>query len=137
MARIQLRIYLNPGQAEVTLGVQRQDDTFERLAGFIDTGAEVSLLPNDLLDKVRYRPFGSGTIIIDQAGIAGQSFEATQAFVMVTLEDDTGARTEPFEVPVWFGDTAIALIGFEGILDRAILHIDMRDTRSGWIELDP
>jgi hypothetical protein len=110
---------------------------FERLAGFIDTGAEVSLLLNDLLDKVRYRPFGSGTIIIDQAGIAGQSFEATQAFVMIILEDYAGARTESFEIPVWFGDTAIALVGFDGILDRATLYIDMCEIRSGWIEIDP
>jgi hypothetical protein len=137
MPRIQLRLYVDPGQAEVVFNVRRNDDTYERLVGVIDTGAAVSLLPNDLLDKVATRLAGSGTIIIDQAGIAGQSFEATEAYVTVFLEDQTGTRTAEFEVRVWFADTDEVLIGFEGILDQAILHINMRDAHNGWIEIDP
>ena len=135
MPRIQLRIYVDPGQAEVIFSVLRTDGSYERLSGVIDTGAEVSLLPNDLLNKVVYRPIGSGTIIIDQAGIARQSFEAMEAFVTGFLEDQTGAQSDQIEARVWFADTEITLIGFDGILDRAVLHIDMHK-RDGWIAME-
>jgi hypothetical protein len=59
MPRIQLQIYIDPGQAEVIFNVLRSDGSYERLSGVIDTGAEISLLPNDLLDKVVYRTIGS------------------------------------------------------------------------------
>ena len=73
---------------------------------------------------------------VEQAGIARQMFTVTEAFVQMFLEDPYGARTSVFEVRVGFADTDKVLIGCDGILDRAILHIDMRDTRSGWIEID-
>lgn len=135
MPRIQLQIYIEPGQAEVVFRVLRTDGSYEPLTGIIDTGAEISLLPNDLLDKVAYRPIGVGKIIIDQAGIARQAFEATEAYVTGFLEDRVGTQSGEIEVRVWFAETDITLIGFDGILDRAVLHIDMQK-RDGWIELD-
>ena len=136
MPKIQLRIYIDPGQAEVVLGIKDKQGFHERVTAIIDTGAAVSLFPNDLLDKVDFRPAERSAIIIDQAGIAGQSFAATEGFVTLFLEDQYGARTQEFAARVWFADTGQALVGFDGILDRAILHIDVR-TRTGWMDIDP
>ena len=136
MTRINLRLYVNPGEAEVTFSLQLQDQTYERVTGTVDTGAEVSLLPNYLLHKIGIASDEQlDSFIIDQAGIANQSFSATPASVNLFLEDSHGNRTGVFEVPVWFADTEIALIGFAGILDRSILHIDMPQ-RIGWLEID-
>lgn len=136
MTRIQLRVYVDPGEAEITLNVQLQDQSYERLTATLDTGATVSLLPIDLLDKTIHRLTAErGTIIIDQAGIAQQSFQATEAYIKIFLEDQFGNRTLPFEIPVWFAQTDIALVGFAGILDQSVLHLDMPQ-RSGWLEID-
>lgn len=44
MIRIQLRVYVSPGEAEVTFNVKLKDQSYERVTATIDTGAEVSLL---------------------------------------------------------------------------------------------
>jgi hypothetical protein len=137
MTKIQLFIYVNPGAAEVFINIKRKDGSYRRLSATIDTGAEVSLLPLTVLADVEYRPTERGKVIVQQAGIAKQEFEATEAYVTLFLEDQAGAKTDDFDAPFWFAGTEQVLIGFNGILDRAILHIDMRDTGSGWIELDP
>jgi hypothetical protein len=136
MSRIQLQIYMNPGQAEVVVNVQRTDQTYERLMAIVDTGAEISLLPKLLMDKLTYRLGTRGSFVIEQAGIAKQAFEAVEAYITIFLEDRVGNSTKPFEISVWFADTRTALIGFAGLLDRAVLHIDMLRERSGWIEID-
>lgn len=53
----------------------------------------------------------------------------------ITLEDEVGNLTPPFEILAWFADTDTRLIGFKDVLDRAVLHIDMLQ-RSGWLEVD-
>lgn len=134
MAHLQLRVYVDPGAAEIFCNVLRKDGNYEKLTAALDTGAAVSLLPDDLLEWVNYRLSPVGNISIDQAGIAKQSFSAIEGFVTITLEDQTGTITQPFEARVWFAKTNKALIGFADILDHAILHIDMLH-RSGWIEI--
>lgn len=137
MPRLQLRVYVEPGGAEIFLNFKRKDGIYQRIAATIDTGAEATLLPAQLLDTADYRVVERGEITVEQAGIAKQAFAATEAMIDVFLEDENGTRTNCFAVRVWFADTEMALLGFADILDKAILHIDMRDTRSGWLEIDP
>jgi hypothetical protein len=127
---------MDPGEVEITFGIRRTDQLYERMTGSVDTDAEVCLLPRSLMDKVEYR-FSEqrSEIIVDQAGIAKQSFRATEGFVTIILEDKFGNITQPFETRVWFAETDIALIGFDGVLSNAILHIDMPQL-SGWLEID-
>jgi hypothetical protein len=136
MARLQLRIYIEPGAAEIFFNILRRDGNYERLSAVIDTGAAVTLLPDDLLETVNYRPGDRGTITIEQAGIAKQAFQAVEHYVYVDLEDQFGQRTGVFEIPVWFTKTSKALVGFAGILDQAILQIDMLQ-RTGWLDITP
>jgi hypothetical protein len=134
MTHLQLRIYVDPSEAQIFVNLLRLDGNHETIAATIDTGAAVSLFSIDLLDVIAHRPTGQGTVLIDQAGIAEQFFEAVEALVTVSLEDESGNRTEPLEIPAWFADSDTPLIGFAGILDRAILHIDMPQ-RTGWLEI--
>jgi len=134
MTQIALRLYIGPGAAEILISVGRLDGGFERLTAIIDTGAAVTLLPAYLMADVEHRLEEKSAVVIEQAGIAQQAFKATAAIIRLFLEDELGAQSEELEVPVWFADTQAILIGFEGVLDRAILHIDMLN-RSGWIEI--
>jgi hypothetical protein len=136
MLRIQLLINIDPGSAECVINFRRSDGTPYRTMGFIDTGAEVSLFPKSLLEKIDHRLSPRGKIEVEQAGIAHQVFSAVEAFIPLFLEDATGNQTSEFEARGWFTDTDVILIGFDGILDRATLYIDMRQTRSGWLEFD-
>ncbi len=125
MTRIQLRVYRDPGQAEVFLNIKRKDNGYEKRASIVDTGAQVSLLPGLLMNILAYRLSERGSFTVEQAGIATQSFEAVEAYVTVFLEDMSGNRTDDFEARVWFAATREVLLGFDGILDRAVLHVDM------------
>jgi len=135
MPRIHLRVYIEPGEAEIVCNILIQDGEYERLTAIIDTGAEVSVFPERLLNTVVYRLSERGQFTIEQAGIARQVFEAIEAYVTITLEDQYGNVTRPFEIPVWFANTKIPLIGFAGVLDKSVLFIDT-PKRMGWIELD-
>ena len=88
-----------------------------------------------LLANADYVDAEPKSITIDQAGIAKQSFEAVEVIVTITLEDASGNKTQPLTIPAWFTETNRVLLGFAGVLDRAILHVDMPQ-QSGWIELD-
>lgn len=136
MPRLQLRVYVDPGSVELFVDLKRKDGGYHTIAATIDTGAEASLFPANLLNVVDYRLIEDGTITVEQAGIAQQAFKATEAFVTLFLEDANGIATRDFEALVWFADSEKVLVGFKDILDRAILYIDMRDTRSGWIEIN-
>jgi hypothetical protein len=133
MPRIHLRVYREPGQAEVFLNLRRKDGGYDKRAAIVDTGAEVSLLPSLLMGVLEYRSGERGSFIVEQAGIAEQAFEAVEAYVTVFLEDETGNRTDDLEVRVWFAGTRDVLIGFDRLLDRAILHLDMPGM-SGYLE---
>ncbi|MBZ0282655.1 MAG: hypothetical protein K8L97_18080 [Anaerolineae bacterium] len=135
MTQIQLRIYYDPSECQVFCNIARKDGTLEKLTATIDTGAAVSLFPRELLDLIAYRPTDDASIIIDQAGIAKQSFQAVEAVITISLEDAAGNLTQPFEITAWFTDTETRLIGFKDVLDQSILHIDMPQ-RSGWLEID-
>jgi hypothetical protein len=135
MTRINLQIYVSPGQAEISFALKQTDETYERFTAVIDTGAEVSLFPIKFLEGTEYRLSEKGKVKIGQAGIAQQKFDATEAFVTIILEDADGNRTQPFEVLAWFAPTRLALVGFQDILDHAVLHIDMPQ-RTGWLEID-
>lgn len=135
MVRLQLRLYTDPGEAQVFCNFLRHDGNEEKLSATIDTGAAISLFPRELLDEIVYRPTENPNIRIGQAGIAQQSFTAFEAYVMISLEDELGNFTPPFEIVAWFARTNKKLIGFAGILDHSILHIDMLE-RLGWLEID-
>lgn len=135
MTRIQLQIYTDPGGAEVYVNLRRKQGDHERVVAFVDTGAETSLFPTYFMNFLDYRLAEISEITIDQAGISEQVFTATSAYVRLFLEDASGEVTPEFEVPVWFAQSDEMLIGFEGVLDRAVLHIDMPQ-RVGWIDLD-
>jgi hypothetical protein len=136
MKRIQLRMYIDPGAAEAFVNIKRHDGQFHMLTAIVDTGAAVSVLPDHLRPDLQYRLSEQHTITIEQAGIADQTFEATEAFVTLFLEDQSGQRTPEFEAKVWFANTNTALLGFADILDRAILYLDLIQSRSGWLEMD-
>jgi hypothetical protein len=133
--RLQLRIYVSPGEAQLFCNLLRKDGIQEKITVTVDTGAEVSLLPDELLDVVQYRLSERERVQIGQAGIARQDFDATEAYITVRLEDDKGNITPTFEVLAWFAPTKQPLIGFEDVLDRAVLHIDMPQ-RTGWLEIE-
>ncbi len=135
MTRIQLQIDVDPAGAEVYGNLRRKEGEHERVLAFVDTGAETSLFPTYFMSFLDYRLDEISQIVIDQAGVAEQAFIATRAYVWIFLEDASGKVTSEFEVPVWFAQSDEILLGFEGILDRAILHIDMPQ-RLGWIEID-
>jgi hypothetical protein len=136
MPRLQLRVYVDPGEAEIFVNVRLRDGSYYRMVAVVDSGAEVSMLPAYLQQTALYDVVGDGDIVVEQAGIARHFFSATQATVRLFLEDEFGTETNEFEAHVWFSDTTVFLLGFKDILDRAILHIDMRDSRSGWIDID-
>ena len=135
MTRLQLRIYTNPGEAQIFANLPRKDGNQETLTASIDTGAAISLFPIELLDLINYRPSINPRIVIDQAGIANQTFEAIEVFITISLEDAAGNLTQAFEIPAWFAASTTPLLGFAGVLDRAVLHIDMQQ-QIGWLEID-
>jgi predicted aspartyl protease len=132
--RIQLRIWVNPTYAEVFVNIRTADGHHKTVNAVVDTGADVSLIPMSIMEELDYRLLSSEPIILEQAGIAKQVFEAYEAVVSVYLEDVQGNRSTEFDLPVWFADGQTTLIGFEGLLDRAVLHMDM-PALGGYIEL--
>ena len=133
MPRIQLRVYTEPGQAEVFVNIKRKNGAYLTRAAVVDTGAQTSLMPDELMPLIEYRLSERGRFVIEQAGIAAQFFEATEAYVTIFLEDTAGNRSGEFEARVWFTDTIKFLVGFTDILNRAVLHMDMPNL-SGYLE---
>ncbi|MBK9123195.1 MAG: hypothetical protein IPM16_08755 [Chloroflexi bacterium] len=100
----------------------------------MDTGAQISLLPLEILDLLEDAGSPQTRISLEQAGITRHSFEAVEARIALQFEDLEGNVSEVITAPCWFADTEVALIGFEGVLDRAVLHIDYPG-RIGWIDV--
>lgn len=137
MAHLQLRVYINPGEAEIFLKIRKPNGDDETLTAIVDTGAQRALVPNSLLEDIAYRQLGDEPFTITQAGIANQHFEAIEAEIMVHLEDTLGNISPVFPITAWFANTDTAIIGFGGILERAIFHLDMPNL-SGYLEFpDP
>lgn len=135
MARIKLNVLLDPGAFEVHCLLRMPGEDFSRINAYIDTGAQTSLFPSHLLDEIEYTVI-SEHVIIEQAGIAGQAFEGLEAQVDLMLQDALGNQTGWISIRAWFADTSEALIGFDGVLDRAVLHADLKNGRDAWIEID-
>jgi hypothetical protein len=133
MKRIELRIDKRRYRAETFVTLHRTDGEDERLLVIVDTGDQTSLLPRSLLTKIDHRLTERGAFIVEQAGSARQIFEAIEAVIKLSLEDGAGGDTGEFEAPVWFSDTDRLIIGFRGVLERAILHLDM-PSLSGYLE---
>jgi hypothetical protein len=68
--------------------------------------------------------------------IARQSFEGVEAYIRVFLEDASGIHTHEFEILAIFAETEVNLLGFEDLLTHTTLYIDMRQTKTGWLEFD-
>lgn len=136
MPKIQLQVFDDPGALEVFIRYQTTSGNFEWRSCMVDTGAPISLFPLDMLHIVDHLLTDKSRIQIEQAGIARHSFEAVEAYITIALEDTTGARSNPFEIRAWFADTSKALIGFDGVLDRAILHANLKTERDAWIDID-
>lgn len=134
MIRIQLRVYKNPGMVEVLVNIKRADEGYEPFSAKIDTGAEVSLFPRHLLEVIEYQPLGK--VQLQQAGIARQQFEADEGMITLPLEDTLGHTTHDLKIRAWFADSNEALLGFEGLLDRANLQISMLAKLEGFLEID-
>jgi hypothetical protein len=131
---IQLRISTDPGVAEIFCTLLRADGNQEKLTAVIDTGAEISLFPLELLPLLKTAQ-GRKAIEVEQAGIAKQTFQAVSVRIQIAFEDAMGKLTPQFQIPAWFADTDTSIIGFAGVLDRAVLHIDMPQ-QLGWLEID-
>lgn len=125
MIRIQLRISLDPTEVDTYLRIKTIDGDYYAVTATIDTGAQVSLLPDDLLEFVEHQLSARGHFTVEQAGISHQVFEATEAFITVYVEDSLGNHTLPFVIKCWFTDTSRYIVGFEGLLDSGALHIDI------------
>jgi hypothetical protein len=50
------------------------------------------------------------------------------------LEDESGNRTSDLEMRAWFANASDPLIGFEGMLDRAVLDVDMLNL-TGYLDM--
>ena len=135
MTRLELQIFQQPAIARIVMNIKRWDGQDYLLEAEVDTGAQVSLLPIRLMDILNCQVIDESEIIIEQAGIAQQSFKAVEANIILSLEDLAGNQTPQFQARVWFADTSAVLLGFADILDRAVLHIDMPQ-RLGWIDID-
>jgi hypothetical protein len=132
MPRLQLTVYVNPGQLDVFINLGDDPDTF-RTVGTLDTGAQQCLMPLYFLDNLEHQILRRN-ITIEQAGIANQSFTAVEAEVLLCLEDAAGNISEKRRVRAWFAETDEVLLGFRDLLEHAVLHIDM-PLRDGWIEI--
>jgi hypothetical protein len=136
MPPLNLVLYTAPHQVDTFVNIKRSDGTYERITATIDTGADTCFFPQNLLSELDILMITSEQIIVEQAGVAGQEFRATEAVIRMFLEDYNGNRTEEFETIALFAETHISLIGFENVLDRATLHVDFHNNLEGWIELD-
>jgi hypothetical protein len=135
MNQLRLRIYRNPGAIEIFVNIRRKDGEHKRITAKVDTGAQTSLLPAYLMDDLDYSIIDNISFIVERAGMADYSFEAIEAIVRLFLEDERGRQTPEFDVPVWFAGTEEYLVGFAGILDRAVLHLDMPNL-DGYLDFD-
>lgn len=134
MVKVALKLTILPGKIETFIRFKAKAGHFEPKTGFIDTGAEISLFPLNILADLEHTIINPN-IEIEQAGIAGQYFRAVEAQVTLYFEDAQGNTSPELAVRAWFADTDKIIIGFQNILERATLFVDFRQTRTGWIEL--
>ena len=132
MSQVALKLNTNPGVVEAFVRFKAKEGHFIAWLAFIDTGAQVSLFPLSFLEKLEARIIDQD-FEIEQAGIAVQGFKAVEAEITLYFEDLQGNESHPMLVRAWFAHTSKYIIGFQDILDRATLHIDYRQSQTGWI----
>jgi len=134
MTRISLLISKDPVQAEVYVNFQQTDGSAHKRPAIIDTGAEISLFPLDLLSFIAFDAHSRQEIILEQAGVVGQKFTAIEVQTHIVLEDSQGNITKSIPIRAWFADTDRWILGMTDALARGILHIDM-PALSSYIEI--
>src|SRR5687768_2971493 len=97
MPRINLMLSLEPSEVEVFIRYKATNGIFETEIALIDTGAEVSLFPKSWLDIAEHK-LSDEAIVIEQAGIAKQSFAAFEAEIIIKLEDSNGNISPELQV---------------------------------------
>jgi hypothetical protein len=133
MARINLLLSTLPYEIEAYIRLKESNGNFELKKGYIDTGAEKSLFPLELLKYLEHKILDTG-VEVGQAGIARQYFHAVEAEITLYFEDAQGNMSSVMRVRAWFADTEELIIGFQDILEHATLFVDFRQTRTAWIE---
>lgn len=133
MPRIDLILTFQPSEIEVFVGYKRTDGIIIPHIATVDTGAELSLFPISWLKTAEHTVLRE--VILEQAGLAKQAFEAVEAEIIVRLEDLKGNISPELKVRAWFAETDKILLGFQGILDSAILYADFLQSRTGYLEL--
>jgi hypothetical protein len=131
MTRVSLVVHPDPGHAETFLRFRQKNGTRVHVKAVIDTGSHATLLPATWEHELDIR--NPRRVTLERAGVPGLEFEATEATIMVRVEDKEGNSTAPFEITIWFAGTIETLTGFDGLLNRAILHLDMPNL-SGYLE---
>jgi len=134
MIRISLQITQNPPQAEVIIRFLRKDGSWLFVTATVDTGAEITFLPEDILNVIDYNTAQTSYLTVERAGIRNADYKVTETIVTVQLEDAFGNISQPFEMPIWFGQTKVQLFGMTNAIQRGVLHLDM-PSLSGYIEL--
>jgi hypothetical protein len=66
VTHLRLLIYTDPGEVQIFCNLIRKDGGQEKLTATVDTGAEISLFPLELLDILEYRLGTRGQITVDR-----------------------------------------------------------------------
>jgi hypothetical protein len=134
MARLNLVLINQPYEVQVFVRFKLRDGNFDTMVAVVDTGADICLFPRRWLETAEHTILDKD-IVLEQAGIAKQAFEAIEAEITLYCEDALGNESTPIKVRAWFADTTKVILGFRDVLDRAKLYIDYQETRTGWIDL--
>ena len=95
----------------VTLSHPTNHDVAEEIRVLVDTGATLSVIPTDLLERLgierisQRRLRGSGGVIVRDVGSARMCYGDVAAGVTVVFGEETA--------PVVLGKTSLAVLGFE------------------------
>jgi hypothetical protein len=133
MVRINLRVTEAPTPPEVFCSILRWDGELELVGMYVDTGAQTSVLPKKLMQDLKYELLDGGDVLIEQAGIAKQTFNATEALITLRFEDIEGNISVQKQMRVWFAETTKHLLGYTDALEHCELFVDT-PSYAGWIE---
>ena len=134
MTRVSLRITQSPPEAEVMIRFLRADGGWLYITANVDTGAEITFLPIDLLAILAYDTVNTAHLTVERAGVKKANYEVVETSILVQIEDEFGNVSQPFTMPIWFGQTSVRLFGMTNALERGALHLDMQ-ALSGYIDI--
>jgi hypothetical protein len=115
MLRITLNLLTHPHEIEATIIIKSSGAFVYQSTGIIDTGVQRCLFPLSMLDLIDHEDVEE--VLLEQAGIAKQAFQAKEASIFLKLEDRHGNISPELHVRAWFAETDRILIGFQDILD--------------------